>query len=1122
MTFPQTPLDVRSELQIGGTWTDASTDVYTRAPITITRGAPDEATGLEPSTCSLTMNNRHGKYSPRNPMSPYYGLIGRNTPLRVSVQGPESYLSLDGSTTSYARTPDVAALDIVGDIDLRVEATVDWHSTASQTLLGKWISATNQRSYLLRLLDGVLILNWSATGSASLFAQQPLPALPKRAALRATLDVNTGGGSFGATFYWAESMAGPWTQIGDPLTGPATSIFASTAPLEIAPIAATGVTPVFGRVHRAEVRSGIGGTVVASPDIRALAEGATGWTDSAGRIWTLGADAHISDRQYRFHGEVSAWPSRWDVSGKDVYVSVEAAGITRRMGQGKKALDSTLRRRIPSDPDLIAYWPMEDGAEATAAYSPLPGVAPLTVTGFEFGADDSLGGAASLPRVGSPATMRGSVPRSTASGWQVEYVYLLPTMPALQTEMVRVAVAGSVMKAAVVYASTAGVRIEAQGSDGTVLAFFTYTDAGALADFSTTWNRLAIYTADDGGTCRLYVSWRNILDGGLWIARTGFVGVQGAVTEVSGSWGSGTADMTLGHLAVFDIPATSAALTAPPGSGIFAGADDGFLGETAIERLGRLATEEAAQVDLSWRGEDFTTPTERMGPQRPATLLDLIEEAAETDGGILYEHADRTGLVYRDRQSLYNQAVGLALDYTAEGEVPPPLEPTPDDQRTRNDITVTRRGGSSGRAVLESGPLSIQPPPNGVGLYDEAFTLSLYNDDQPPGIAQWRMHLGTWDEDRYPTITVWLHAAPHLVDDVLDLDIGDRITISNPPAWLPPGTIDQHMRGYTEVLDQFEWTLTMNCVPAGPWTVGVVEDPILGRADTDGSELAAAVTSSDTTWQVAVTDGPAWITTSGQPTEFPVDVTAGGEQVTVTGITGKVEDTFTRTVSNSWGTATTGQTWITTGGSASDRQVNGTAGTVSLPASPGTWRIQRAGQSLADCETLVRFSMAQVHTGASFDFCSMLRWVSDTDFYVVRASFTTSGTVQMRIFTNDDGTPGGTVTTPWTYTAGANFYLRARVDGQRIRGRVWPVSAREPDSWDVDQVAAATPNASGDVGILCFGGAGLTSANPTAAVADFVVVNPQTFTVVRSVNGISKAHSAGASLSLTHPMRAAH
>ncbi|MGW2062810.1 hypothetical protein ACWCO9_19515 [Streptomyces sp. NPDC001937] len=879
MTFPNTPLGVRTEIQVASTWVDITADAFTRDPITIDRGAADEAATTDPSRCSITLNNRSGKYSPRNPMSPFYGLIGRNTPLRVSVPGPESYLALDGSTASYARTPDVAALDIVGDLDLRVEATADWSSLQSQALIGKWNSATGQRCYLLRLEPGFLTLNWSVAGTVTLFARQPLPALPRRAALRATLDVNNGAGGYTVALYWAPSMDGPWTMIGGPLVGPGTtSVFAGTPPLEVTPIAATGVTPLAGRVHRAEVRNGIDGAVVAALDTRALTPGTTGWTDAAGRVWTLGGSAEVSNREYRFTGEVSTWPPRWDVSGHDVWVPIEAAGVTRRMGQGRKGLQSTLRRRIPSAPSLLAYWPMEEGPAAIAsAYSPVRGVKALDLSGVNWAAMDTLGGSSALPTLKNPAALAARVAPTSTIGWQVEMVYNLPKLPTVQTEILRVQVVGADMGTAIVYASTAGIRIEARDQADDVLVGVTYSDPGAIAAFVGAWNRLAIYTGDAGsGRTMLQATWRDVVTNVRWYASTNPLTAQGRVAGVSAKWGAGTEGMGIGHLAVFATPGTGVA-GSPPASTIFEGADDGFRGETALDRMRRLAIEEADQVQLSTVDGDTTTPTERMGSQRPAPLLSLLEAAADADGGILYESRDRLALIYRDRASLYNQPAALALDYTAAGEVPPPLEPTEDDQHVRNDVTVTRDGGSSGRAVREDGPLSVLPPPLGVGVYDEAVTLSLGDDTQPEQIAGWRMHLGTWDEARYPTVTAWLHTAPHLIPDVLAMDIGDRLTIANPPPWLAPGLIDQHIRGYTETLDQFTWTLEMNCTPAGPWAVGVVGDPVLAKVDTDGSELALDATPSATTLSVATTAGRPWV---DDPREYPFDLTVGGEVVT--------------------------------------------------------------------------------------------------------------------------------------------------------------------------------------------------------------------------------------------------
>ncbi|MBO0917542.1 hypothetical protein [Streptomyces laculatispora] len=921
MVFPTTPLDVRTEIQVGGAWVDVTADTYTRDPITISRGTADEASSTEPSTCSLTLNNREGKYSSRNPLSPYFGLIGRNTPLRVSVPGSESYLALDGTMAGVATTPDTAALDIVGDIDIRVEATADWYAAGSQGLVGKWNSAAAQRSYLLRLEDGKLSLNWSTAGTVTLFVSQLLPTLPRRAALRVTLDVNNGAGGFTCAMYWAESLSGPWTAIGSPVSvAGVTSIYAGTAPLEVAPLAATGVLPPLGRVHRAEVRSGIDGTAVASPDFRTKAPGITGFTDSAGRVWSLTGTAGISNRQYRFVGETSAWPPRWDVSGADVWVSIEASGILRRMGQGKKALDSTLRRRIPSGPGMLAYWPMEDERDARAAYSPLPNVTPMTVGGLDFAADDSLSGSSPLPKLKNPASLSARVPGTTTMGWQVEFVYYLPTMPVAQTEIMRVSTTNATMRSVVLYASTSGIRLETLDVEGAVISFALYTNADALADFVGVWNRLSIYTGDaGGGQTRVQATWRNVSSNVRSYVVTTLTSTQGRVTTLAGNWGANTEGMAIGHIAVSATPGTGVA-GSPPTSTIFEGADDGFTGETSLNRMRRLATEEANQLDLSWLDGDTSTLSERMGPQRPNTLLDLLSEAEDTDGGILYERLDRAALMYRDRASLYNQPVRLALDYTARGEVPPPLEPTEDDQKLRNDVTVTRSGGTSGRVIQRDGPLSVSPPPAGVGPYDESVTLSLYDDIQPERIAGWRVHLGTVDEARYPTISVWLHAAPHLIENVLGLDIGDRLTIAHPPPWLPPGSIDQHIRGYTEVLDQFEWSLTFNCAPALPWQVGVVEDPVLSRADTAGSSLAAAATSTAPTLSVATTTGPIWVS---DPAQLPFDVRVGGEVVTVTDVTGAAGDRFDRSVTGGWGTATSGQAWTTTGGSSSDYSVQG-------------------------------------------------------------------------------------------------------------------------------------------------------------------------------------------------------
>lgn len=924
MAFPEDPLEPDVSVLIDGQWEEVAAEVYTRSPISIERGRANEATAVAPSKGTLVFDNRSGDWSPRNPRSPRYGKIGRNTPLRVAVPGSTVFLALEGDAASTATTPDHSSLDIVGDVDLRVEAAGDLHGgLTTRNLIGKWVETGDQRSYLLQIsTDGNLRFRWSPDGTgaaARSYTLAPPGGLPHRVALRAHLDVNDGAGGCIARMYWAPSLAGPWEQFsGNISIAGTTSVYSSTAPLSIAPTAPTSgtpSTPLNGRVYAAEVRNS-SGTVVAAPDFTAQAAGATSFVDSTGKTWALTGGAEITDRRFRLHGEVPSWSPRWDVSGNDIETPVEVAGIMRRMSQGEKALDSTLRRRIPSAPGLVAYWPMEEAREATQAYSPVPGVKPMKVTGFDFAADDTLAGSSPLPKLKNPATMTGAVRASGVSGWQVEMVYLLPTLPAAQTEILRVNVGGSATRSAHVYASTAGIRVEARDGDGDVLAFFLYSNASALAAFYGSWNRLSIHTSDaGGGSTNLVATWRDVNgSGGRSFSATAFTGVKGYVTGVTGTWGAATEGMALGHLGVMAVAGSGT----NPGSVYYDGADDGYNGETALSRLSRLGMEEQ-QIAISWVDGDETTDSERMGPQRPGSLLALLQECADADGGVLYEQLDQLALIYRDRATFYNQAPRLVLDYATDGEVAPPLEPVDDDKDIRNDRTVSRVGGSSARVVIEEGPLSVQAPPLGVGVYDDAVSLNVFSDDQTEQIAGWRAHLGTWDEARYPSVHVNLAAAPHLIDQVLGLDIGDLIRINNLPSWMPPGPVDLIIQGYAEVIDQYAWDITFNCTPAGPWNVAVVG---VSKADTAGSELSAGVDADDTVLPVITTQGPQWVDAS-MLFEFPFDIRAGGEVMTVQQITGLVQDTFARTVATGWGTATSGQTWTTTGGSAADFSVQG-------------------------------------------------------------------------------------------------------------------------------------------------------------------------------------------------------
>lgn len=870
MAFPDTPLGVQVELQAGGVWTNATADTYTRDPITITRGQPDGAWIADPSRCSLTLNNAGGKYTPRNPMSPLYGKVGRNTPMRVSIPGVESYLNLPGAALSGAETPDHPSLDITGDLDIRVEADIDNWSSGFFYLIGKWGGA-GQQSYRLQVEQGLIFLVWSTDGSNVLFKSIAAPRLPRRTALRATLDVNNGASGYTVEFFTAPSLDGPWTSLGSVVDGPVTSIFNSAT---VAKLGGFPSNSILGRAYRGEIRSGINGTIVAAPDLRALAPGTTAWTDSAGRAWSVTGSATVSNLVNRFVGEVSSWPPRWAPSGEDVWTSVEGAGILRRLGQGKKSLDSTLRRRLPSRSPL-AYWPCEEPQGANQAYSPIPGVQALSVSGWDFGQDDTLGGSAALPTIAPGGTMRGSVPSSASGVWEICMPYRVDgTAPVAEQEMLSWTTTGTIRRWRITM-GTSGTHLLGYDAAG---ALTLDSDILAVPGFFDGWWRLEFRAEQSGGNIAYRLAWSKV-DGPASSVTGSIAGTVGAVSQIDTTFGPGLPDIRVGHITVFPAVAISAA---------YADADRGFIGETAADRLRRLSTEESGTVRVGFP-DGYPASTMPMGTQRPATLLSLLQECAESDLGLLVEDREASALVYRARSTRYNRPAALVLDYAA-GDLAPPLEPVDDDATARNDITVNRIGGSSGRAVQETGSMSVLAPPLGIGLYDDSTDLSLAADSQTQPIAEWLLHLGTWDESRVPTVQLALHKRPALIPAFLRLELGDRIQIINTPSWLPPGPIDLIVQGITETLGIRTWTASLTCVPAGPWTVGVYNSPSLGKADTAGSQLATGITSTATSLSVTTTGTP-WTT---NPAECPIPITVGGEEMTATAISGATSpQTFT-------------------------------------------------------------------------------------------------------------------------------------------------------------------------------------------------------------------------------------
>jgi hypothetical protein len=962
------PLDIRTELLLSGVWSDISSDVYVRDAKQITYGKRDQGQSADPARLSLTLNNKAGRYSPRNAMSDLYGKIGRNTQMRVSVPAPGNYLNLVGDPNSYVSTPDSGPLDIPGDIDIRAEISPNWYGPDNQMIIGKWEPAGNQCSWFLKVYQGVLNFQHSLTGSPTNVWSytRSLQEIPERGAVRVTLDADNG--NFGRTVRWytAPSIAGPWKQLGpDTVFDGAVVLVNTSAPLKVGPSDLTTTKPArkpfIGRGYKFEVRAGIGGTIVANPDFTAQAAGTTSFTDGAGCVWTMAGGAEIRDRDDRFVGEVSSWPQKWTPDESDVYVPVEANGILRRLGQGLKALDSTLRRRIPSG-DPIAYWPMEESQYATRAYSPIAGVDSASVSGVEWASADDLPSSQALPRLKASGAMSAPVPVAPSGEWHVEFVYnaygKAPEFDQPHAEVIRFSSPNGTVRNWIlgVHKGSAMWRVWGYDAAGNDLVFHTFTPGDVLNE----WMRLRFWAKDNGdGTFNFRIGWQDT--SGEWYGYTQqLTGTAGRLNNIGAQWGAGTEGWGIGHLSVLPVA----------GSTIYDYSDDAFVGDTAWNRIMRLGVEENVPVERI-HGQDITSA--RVGPQRPDTLVNLVESAAEADGGFIIETRNRVGLAFRDRASMYAQEPALTLSYNSPG-LAPDLEPIDDDSAVRNDIVVQRDGGSAGRAYLAEGPLSVQSPPLGIGVYDEQVTLSLGDDTQPEPMANWLLHLGTYDGARYPTVTVMLHkpGAEVLIPQILALRVGDMIRLTDLPAWLSHEDVDLIVEGYSETLDLYRWEITFNCSPGGPWDVAQVEVPgHYAKADTDGTILSTAVGTADTSLVTQVTAGSPW---TESPKETPFDIDVAGERMRVDAVGALVTaaNPYFETDVSGWSVENSTVTWsqavvhpravgsmvITPNGSSA---VCGAAGTLSavgtvIPGKNvrvGMWVYSPAG--LADVQPTIHF-----------------------------------------------------------------------------------------------------------------------------------------------------------------------
>lgn len=668
-----------------GAWVDISEDIRTGST---RRGRSQELDRYAAGTATVTLSNADRVYDPTYAAGPYYGNLKPMRQLKVRAAfDTVTSLDLPASNGSYASTPDSAALSITGDLDVRIRLAMDdWTPAADQTLISKYDSTGNQRSWRLYCqTSGTIVLAWSpdGTSAALLTAGTWVTGYADASVhwIRCTIRV----ADRVVTMYSSDDGVA-WTQQFASTPGAVTSIFDGTAPVEIGS-SSVGTNPLGGNVYSAEIRSGISAaaTVVASPDFDARNgqyRTSTTLVDWQGNTWTRqgsAAFAAVTTNYDLFTGYID----RWSDAGNGPHDAVATVAAT----DGFKVLN---RAQLPSSvyaaevaaSTPVTWYRLGDAAGSTTL-SDSAGDFDITVTG-----SPSLDAAGLTVRdadtaieflaVTDGAQAYGDLPILTAPCSIEAIVKTTSTGPALIAANITAALGTGVDMG---IDSAGKLQFEAASTAGSALNVLS---TSAIND-NNPHHVVGVWGAD--GSLKVYVDGADVSASAVTVAVGTFDLPRGTVSIGRTTLPTGSINGfvgTLDEVALYNVALTPAQILKH-----YQGRATAWSGDLPGARIARILDLVGWPSDLR---EIDTGTSVLQGADLSMSALEHIQKVAESEFGLVYMTA--AGKVkFEGRASVVNQP-SLGTFGTTGSEIRyRDIEPDYSDTLIRNMVTVSRLDG---------------------------------------------------------------------------------------------------------------------------------------------------------------------------------------------------------------------------------------------------------------------------------------------------------------------------------------------------------------------------------------------------------------------------------------------